>query len=195
MENKVYNVTNRSNSLVIYSIPELNLRREFAPGETKRVGYDELEKLSYRPGGMVMLAEYLMVEDVEILNKLNMNPEREYHLNREQVVNLLKNGTMDEFLDCLDFAPEGVKEIIKDAAVKLPLNDMAKREAILEKTGFNVTKAIENSKTDEQAATKETPKRRVAENVEPPKPQRRTEGGLGKLPKDAEGFTTSILED
>lgn len=171
---KQYNVTNRSNSQVIYTIPELNLRREFMPRETKRVSYDELEKLSYRPGGMVTLSEYLQVEDIEALDKLNMKPEREYHLNHDQVATLLMNSGMDEFLDCLDFAPEGVIEIIKDAAVKLPLNDMAKREAILEKTGFNVTKAIENSKVDIEEK-KEAPQRRVSEEASAPTRGRRAQ--------------------
>lgn len=60
------------------------------------------------------------------------------------------NGTLDQFLDCLDFSPEAVKESIKDIAVELPLNDMAKRDAIREKLGFDVTKAIEikNTKYD-----------------------------------------------
>lgn len=177
---KQYNVTNRSNSQVIYTIPELNLRREFMPRETKRISYDELEKLSYRPGGMVTLSEYLKVEDIEALDKLNMKPEREYHLNHDQVATLLMNSGMDEFLDCLDFAPEGVIEIIKDAAVKLPLNDMAKREAILEKTGFNVTKAIENSKVDIEEK-KEAPQRRVSEETSTPTRSRRAQ--------------TSVLDD
>jgi adenylate cyclase class IV len=40
--------------------------------------------------------------------------------------------------------------MIKSIAVELPLNDMAKREAILNKLGFDVTKAIEikNTKYD-----------------------------------------------
>ena len=186
MNNKIYDVTNRSNIQVGYTIPELNnLRRDFTPGETKRIGYEELEKLSYIPGGMYILSEYLMVQDVEVLDKLNMKPEREYHLNHEEVVKLLKTGSMDEFLDCLDFAPKGVIDIIKDASVKLPLNDMEKRQAILDKTGFNVTKAIENSKTEE-ASSKEAPKRRVVEEQEPEKPARRVNGGLGKLPTSSE---------
>jgi len=45
-------------------------------------------------------------------------------------------------LDCLDFAPEGVKELIKTLSVELPLNDVAKREAVFEKLGFNVDNAI-----------------------------------------------------
>ena len=54
----------------------------------------------------------------------------------------MKTGSIDEFLDCLDFAPEGVTELIKTLAVQLPLNDVAKREAIYNKLGFNVDNAI-----------------------------------------------------
>jgi len=62
----------------------------------------------------------------------------------------MTQGTLEQFLDCLDFAPESILENIKDIAVKLPLNDMAKREAIKNKLGFDVTKAIEikNTKYD-----------------------------------------------
>ena len=47
-ENTTYNVKNRSSSVVVYRIPESNLRREFAPGETKRIPFGELEKLTYQ---------------------------------------------------------------------------------------------------------------------------------------------------
>ena len=46
-------------------------------------------------------------------------------------------------MDCLDFAPEGVIELVKKYAVELKVNDIQKRQAILDKTGFNVTSAIE----------------------------------------------------
>ena len=58
------------------------------------------------------------------------------------------NGSLDEFEDCLNFAPKGVLEIIKDVAVKLPLNDVAKRDLILKKLGFSVANAIEITKDD-----------------------------------------------
>lgn len=45
--NKNFNVKNRSASVVVYKIPEENIRREFAPGESKRISYAELEKLTY----------------------------------------------------------------------------------------------------------------------------------------------------
>jgi hypothetical protein len=62
----------------------------------------------------------------------------------------MKVGTLEQFLDCLDFAPESVLENIKDMAVSLPLNDVSKRNAIQEKLGFDVSKAIEikNTKFD-----------------------------------------------
>jgi hypothetical protein len=43
----MYNVKNRSTSMVVYRIPEDGIRREFAPGETTRINFRELEKLSY----------------------------------------------------------------------------------------------------------------------------------------------------
>ena len=61
---------------------------------------------------------------------------------------------------------------IKEMAVTEPLNDMSKREAILEKLNFNVTKAIEiqNTKFDgdsEESTEKEAPKRRaMAPNID-----------------------------
>ena len=48
----------------------------------------------------------------------------------------------------MNFAPSGVLELIKDIAVKLPLNDVAKRDLILKKLGFSVANAIELTKDD-----------------------------------------------
>ena len=94
--------------------------------------------------------------------------EPEYFYTEEDIKHLLLDGSIDEFLDCLDFAPKGVIDILKDLAVSLPLNDMQKREAILKKTGFNVTNAIaiQNTKYDGEAESVENEekakKRRVA---------------------------------
>jgi hypothetical protein len=53
------NVKNRSGSHVVYTIPEIGVRRSFAPGETKKITYEELEKLTYQSGGMEILSRYL----------------------------------------------------------------------------------------------------------------------------------------
>lgn len=169
-----YTVTNRSGSTVCYSIPELNnLRRVFAAGETKNLSYEELEKLTYIPGGTTLIANYLLIKKAEVVEGLGIHTEPEYHLDRAQVVDLMINGSLDAFLDCLDFAPEGVLQIIKDAAVSLPLNDVQKREAIKQKLNFDVAAAIANSKVDENENISEKPERRVKN--EPAAPARRVE--------------------
>ena len=57
-------VLNRDNGSVVYSIPEMNgLRRVYQSGETKEVTFEELQKLSYIPGGKELLAESLVILD------------------------------------------------------------------------------------------------------------------------------------
>jgi hypothetical protein len=141
-------VTNRSSSQVGYAIPDLNIKRLYQPGETKNVSQEELEKLQYEPGGLYILANFLQVSQDDA-KKLDIHPEREYYLSAEGVKELIRHGSLDEFLDCLDFAPKGVIDMIRELAVTLPMTDTEKAEAFFEKTGFNVLKAIENQRAVE----------------------------------------------
>lgn len=149
-KNALIKVRNRNKGTVGYTIPDLgNLHRNFQPGETKEVSMDELRKLSWVPGGDAMLKDYLIIEDEEALKELLNTVEPEYYYTEEDIIKLLQVGTMDQFMDCLEFAPEGTIELIKDLAVKIELNDIQKREAILKRTGFNVTNAININKESE----------------------------------------------
>lgn len=140
----MYNVKNRSSSVVVYRIPETNLRREFQPGETKKIPFGELEKLTYQPGGHTLLEEFLQIVDEAVTNNLNVHREVEYDMSETQIRDLLTHGSLDAFLDALDFAPIGVIDLIKTMSVSLPLEDYNKRKALLEKTGFDVDKAVAN---------------------------------------------------
>lgn len=173
-----YNVKNRSSSTVVYRIPETNLRREFAPGETKRIKFEELEKLTYQAGGRTMLEQFLQIIDEAATKDLNVKREVEYDMSETQVRDLLLTGSLDAFLDALDFAPIGVIDLIKVLAVKLPLTDLNKRRALLEKTGFDVDRALqhmEEERKEEQLEhiTPPTQERRV-KNAEEEKQGRRT---------------------
>lgn len=168
--NKIFMVKNRSASRTIYRIPEDNIRREFAPGETKKITFAELEKLGFQPGGNEIMANFLQIMDSEAINNLGIKTEPEYNMSEQDIVNLLKFGSLDAFLDCLDFAPIGVKDIIKKLAVSLPLEDYEKRKALKEKMGFDVDKAlahIQEEKSDENTAGAAPTGRRVpvAENT------------------------------
>lgn len=161
---KILKVKNRSASLAVYSIPEINIRREFAPGETKNITYGELEKLSYQPGGRTIMQNFLQIIDPEATGDLGINREPEYDLSEQQIVDLMTKGSLDAFLDCLDFAPVGVIDLIKKFSVSLPLNDIDKRDALKKKTGFDVTVALANmqkEKEDMDAPAVESKERRV----------------------------------
>lgn len=178
-KNTMIKVVNRDSGTVGYSIPEDGINRMFAQGQEREISFGELEKLTFVPGGIEILSECLVVKNEEALKQLLPAVEPEYFYSEADVKNLLLNGTMNEFLDCLDYAPSGVIELIKTLAVNLEINDVDKRKAILNSTGFDVTKAIEikNSKPEGAEATPETkptgrrteaetaPKRRTA----PPK--------------------------
>ena len=143
---KMCKVTNRSAGRVIYNIPEDHIRREFYNKETKEIALSELEKLAQQPGGRKLIYNYLSIQDADTIGHLVNRPiEPEYWLTEDKIPEWMNTCSLDEFKDALDFAPEGIKDLIKKYAVSLPLNDFAKRQALLEQLGFNVTKAIENS--------------------------------------------------
>lgn len=163
-QDTLFNVKNRSSSMVVYKIPETNVRREFAPGETKRIPFDELEKLTYQPGGRELIENFLQILEEEVTTNLNVHRELEYDMSEVQIKDLLLTGSVDAFLDALDFAPIGVIDLIKTLAVRLPLTDLNKRRALKEKTGFDVDKAlihIEEERQAEAAPAEKTVERRV----------------------------------
>ena len=156
-KNKMVKVINKFNGTVGYDVPEMGVHRNFYPKESKEISFEELERLSFVPGGDSILRNYLEIVDEDAIMALfNEKPEPEYHYSENDVKQLLTTGTLDQFLDCLDFAPDVIKDMIKDLAVELPLNDMAKRQAIQDKLGFDVTKAIEIKNTKYDGETEET---------------------------------------
>lgn len=187
-KNKLIKVRNRYDGTVGYDVPDMSIpHRNYYPKETKEVTFEELEKVAATPQGRVVLKDYLIIEDREAANELLNNVEPEYYYTEEDVKKLLMTPyNYDAFLDCLDFAPDGVIDMIKDLAVSLPLTDSVKMQYILEKTGFNVKSAIDvaNAKTGaEEDAEKEgkviskvedvAPRRRVAVPTVDSKSQRR----------------------
>lgn len=152
-------VTNRHNSLVGYPVPDNTngLERDFAPGETKQISFEELQKLSWMPGGMYLLQNYFVIKDEEAIKEILGDVEPEYYYSEEDVKNLLENGTLDQLMDCLDFGTDGVIELLKSMAVELEIADMRKRNTITKKTGFDINKAIEIKHLEAEDEVEETP--------------------------------------
>jgi hypothetical protein len=192
-KNTMYEVKNRSSSVLVYSITDTGVRREFMPGETKKVSFEELERLTYQSGGQALINNYLMIKNSEIIEDLNVRPEPEYYLTEPQIVDLLTNGSLDQFLDCLDFAPAGVIELVKDLSIKLPLSDYSKRQALKEKIGFDLDAALrhieeeraEAAEANKNAIDPAAPQRRVKPAAETAASGRRA-GGNYKIVSQAE---------
>ena len=140
---KMVKVTNRSGGIVVYNVPELNIRRQFSPREMKVVTYDELVQLSYQEGGRALIYHYLLLEDADVLHEVtNCQEEPEYWLTAEMIPGWLNTCSLEQFVDALNFAPQGVKELIKDYSVSLPLNDVQKRRKVFEILDFDVDSAV-----------------------------------------------------
>ena len=156
--NVMIKVTNRDNGHVGYTIPDLgNLTRTFTANETKEISMEELRKLSYIPGGRTILKDYLVLDNQEAIEELLNSVEPEYYYTEADVKNLLVNGSLDALKDCLDYAPMGTIDLVKKVAVELPLNDISKRKAILDMTGFSVDSAVMiNEETKEDETKNET---------------------------------------
>ena len=174
MAEKTYRIKNRSASMVVYKIPEDGIRREFAPGEVKNIPYSELVKLTYQAGGKEIMSDFLQLDDEELIYDFNIKAEPEYYMSEAQVAELIKSGSYDAFLDCLDYAPIGVIDLIKRLAVSLPMNDMAKVKALKEKTGFDLEAALANIRAEQEDESE------VAASAEERKPRAAASGSTGR---------------
>lgn len=142
-KNKVIKLTNRDTGFVGYTIEDLGIHRRFTPGETKEITFEELEKLSWASGGKEMLRDYLIIEDQEAAEEILGHVEPEYFYTKETVDKLLKEGSMEQLQDTLEFAPKGVIDLVKQEAVDLKIDSTAKRKEIQKATNFNVQNAID----------------------------------------------------
>ena len=190
---QICNVKNRSGSHVVYNIPEIGVRRSFAPGEVKRLSYEELEKLTYQSGGMEILTRFLQIQDEATVRSFNMRVEPEYYMDEKQVAQILATGSLDQFLDMLDFAPDGVIDLVKRMAISMPLMDVNKREALKKKTGLDVDKALMNiraEKEDDKPSIDDEPKQRRVKSADVPEGRRTAAPKYNVVSKDEKSETT-----
>lgn len=163
-DDEIIKLTNRDNGSIGYTIEDLRISRTFEPNETKKVTAEEIRKLSYLPAGIDALRNNFIIWNEDLVEEILHHVEPEYYYSEEEIKDLVLNRSLNEFLDALDFAPNSVIELMKSISLKYEVNDVKKREALKQKTGFDVTKAIEFerevNKDDEEE--KDTRQRRVA---------------------------------
>lgn len=137
---KVYN---RSDSNITYTLPELNTRRVFALGECKDLDAKELEALWQMDGGMTIIKDYLVIDDKDWVAQHWDDAPIEYFWKADDVKKCLIEDSLELFRETLDYAPQGVIDLIKMLAWQLPITDLNKVEAIKQATGFDTLAAID----------------------------------------------------
>ena len=168
----MYRVKNRGASTVVYKIADKGIRREFKPGQIMSISSEELDELTFQPGGTLILSQFLQILDLDGNQAAGIKTEPEYHMREADVANLITSGSLVAFLDALDFAPIGVIDLIKKLSITIPMVDIQKRKALKEKTGFDVEAALkhneEDKEDDQKTILKQTNgERRVKPDVAP----------------------------
>ena len=158
-------VKNRNNGYTGYTLPN-GVKRQFTLGQTRKIDINELKELRDCDGGEYILKNYLIIDDQNALDFLDLHPEPEYFYTEAEIKELLTTGSLDQLEDALNFAPQGVIDIIKDMGVKIELPDTRKRKMIFEKTGFSIDNAIMvnevlSADTETTAETEDKPQRKA----------------------------------
>ena len=146
----MFRVKNRGASTVVYKIADKGIRREFQPGQVMQISAEELEELTFQPGGTLILSQFLQILDLEGIQATSIKTEPEYHMSEADVAKLITSGSLDAFLDALDFAPISVIDLIKKLSISIPMVDIQKRKALKEKTGFDVEAALRHAEEDKE---------------------------------------------
>lgn len=159
-------VKNRTEGRVGYEIPSLRVSRSWRKvGDVLYIPIDELIELrSAVPGGRKLLEDYLLVEDEEAIAEIfDHEVAPEYFYSEKEIEFLLYEAEDEPFLDCLDYAPLGVLNLIQSFAIKKKPNTTAKVDAINKKMKINLNLLIENSaEAPDEVVAAEAPQRRAA---------------------------------
>lgn len=131
-------VMNRSTGTAGYSLPELNIRRVFNVGEIKELKDKEILALYNTDAGRLMLCQILQVQNKEFVQK-EIWPDApvEYFWTIEDIKKCMLEESAELFAETLEYAPEGVVDIMKDLAWRTPLTDLNKCTIMKQKLGFD----------------------------------------------------------
>lgn len=161
-DSTLVNVRNLSGNSVSYQIPEDHRRVVFQPNEVKKIPAGELRKLYFKPGGDIMLVDYLNVDNEELREEFNIPSDvPEYEWTLADVADVINNGDVDVIKDALEFGPQAIRDAIVDYAIKNKIADNNKRKAIEEISGLHVDAAIRLQEQVEASSgvVEEEPKR------------------------------------
>ena len=149
----------------IFYVIKVNSKSFYA---SKLTYLNYIEKYNSRAKGVTFSA-FCKANDIQI-----GNIETERGLNQDEIKYLLYEAEDNALLDCLDYAPVGVLELIKEFSLEKMPNTTAKIKAINQKLNINLNKIIEMMRDDDDDVGKQstTNGRRTAPVVLPEKKEK-----------------------
>lgn len=120
-------------------------RRSLSRGQKIKVPAVELRQLNYSIGGEYLIHNYLSIKNKSLALELNVSEDsfdNEYSWTVKEVDAALADSNNDVLEDALNFAPQGVIELIQQRAIETKINDLSKRELIKNITGVDIDKKI-----------------------------------------------------
>ena len=174
-------VRNMVNHKVVYKIPDQNRRVVFEPFQERKVSAGELRGLHYTVGGEALIHDYLCVKNNDLREEFNIPKDQiEYDWELKDIKHILldNNASIEALQDALDFAPEGIREMIIDYAVIWKIPDTNRRKVITQMTGIDINKQIEFTELNEKdQSQQEAPSHRRVNSTKPVRTGRRVTQG------------------
>lgn len=165
-DDDIIEITNLLDCTCGYIVDLTGVHRILPPHASFKVKASELRELFYQRGGQELLHDYIRVGNKALAQEFGVDVDNtpEYNWGRKDVIDALNNPNIDILLDALDFAPDGIKQLIADVAVEIEVADVNKRKAISDKLGIDVDAMITNKNlaTQEAEEKEEKPTRRRA---------------------------------
>lgn len=110
-------------------------RYSFGPQQAKTLSAEDLRSLAYVPGILTMFYDgKLRMDNMELCREFNIPTDiPEYDYTIEDIDRILVKEDIEVLMDVLDFAPEGILELVKNRAIALKIPSLEKRRVISER--------------------------------------------------------------
>lgn len=171
-DDELIDIQNLTDYQVGYIVPEVGTKRGFMPQQCRQIAAGELRAVYAAPGGESLFTDYLAIKDKELASEFNISTdafEHEYNWTQKEVDNVLLYGSLDKLKDALEYAPQGIVDLIIDRAIAVKLPDNNKLAAIKEFTGRDIASMIQLARsleTPAQAQKKSSGRRVTTEQPE-----------------------------
>ena len=153
---KKYVVISKYNGYVSVSLLNSGIKYIWnSINDKQELNIEQLKQILNTPGGREILENKVTIQDKEAIEELGLNVEPEYYYSERDVEDLLKDGSLEQLQDAIEFAPEGTVSLIIETATKIKLEDRNKIKTIKDMTGADVASMIDIS-ADSLKEEKET---------------------------------------